>query len=443
MSQLSPAGVQPVFDRGHLWQYNSGHWINLIDVDIRRKIIFDGLTNGEQPTQSTIDAVEKYVRDLTARIGYFDDAPRRLLVFRDITMDISARGVRLREHNPDDRAQWAFDFPCPIDADLHEWVSPDDVVYIGPPTRDFGRYLRTTFDDDAAKIRLIGEWCGTTLVGSITKFALALLLLGTGENGKSVLIKILRALFERAGIAVIPPSAIDDRFGALPLIYSLINLVDDLAAEELLKGGKLKAAISGGVINTEIKNGPIVTFKPRAGHCFAANNKPKTRDVSHGFFRRFAVVEFTKTFNPAVADKVLAERIVANELPAVAWWAIQHAITVQRRGRIELPTAVQKATARWRTESDPVEQWLTERCEIGLTNKRDFTLASAAYDHFALWVQQRNHQALSDRAFYDRLKVLVDSAHGRRGSLYALRVLPLQEVVNDFRTELSDRGETP
>jgi putative DNA primase/helicase len=189
------------------------------------------------------------------------------------------------------------------------------------------------------------------------------------------------------------------------------------------------------VINTEIKNGPHFTFRPRAGHAFATNVKPRTRDVSHGFFRRFGVVEFSRTFDPTIADIGLADRIIANELPGIAWWAIQHAVEVQRRGRIEIPTVVKAATASWRTDCDPVEQWLRERCEIGLTDPRDFTLASAAYDQYALWAQQRNHRALSDRTFYDRLKRLVDSRHGRRGSLYALRVLPLQDVVGEVRAE--------
>src|SRR5262249_41354018 len=124
--------------------------------------------------------------------GFFADAPPGL-VFTNGFLSVSAESARLMPHSPEHRGTVGLSMPYDTTAQ----------------PRRFEGFLREVFkpdtkDDADAKIELIQQFVGACLVGVATQFQAALVLVGSGANGKSVLIKIVQALFPPGSITAIP-----------------------------------------------------------------------------------------------------------------------------------------------------------------------------------------------------------------------------------------------
>ncbi len=425
---LDSVGVENlIYDRAQFYYYYNGVCRPLpLDALKRHVQTLDGVkVRGDDEdehlrlTSYRVTGIVEAIRVESASPGFFDGARQGVIVFDDLTLEVDARGLLLREHRREDRALWNFPFACPIEAPHGHWLDPNQLNYVGVKTPTFDLYLTTTLDGEQRQF--LAEWTGLTLVGRITLFALAVILYGGGSNGKSVFIATLRALFNAAGVSVIPPSELDARFGAVTLTDAVINLVDELPATELLAAGKLKAAISGGIINAERKHGPAFAFRPRAGHCFAANKLPATRDASDGFFRRFAVVVFNRKFTGASADLKLIDRILP-ELPGIAWWAIRNAVVALRRGVLNVPNSVRLATDEWRDESDQVKQFLEDQL---VPASEPITLGTLVYGRYMMWAPFNGHRVMAAPTFGRRLHELgVARRRTSHGILYAVTLRP-------------------
>jgi P4 family phage/plasmid primase-like protien len=441
-----------VYDREEFRWWNDNYWQRVTRDEMKQRV--SGLNDvsvskrrkgpGRKPTKlalgsSKISGVVEAIRFAVAKPGFFDNSRVGCVAFRDVTVDVSSIGLRPRDHDKNDRLQWAFSEVAPIqdtgDTDDDGWIPiesiPEDDEPIAP---EFAKYLRSTFDDKD-KAKLLGEWIGLTLIREITKFGQALMLLGVGSNGKSVLISVLRELFRPAGMTVVTPSMMAERFGPAELAGATVNLVDEMPADELLAVGTLKAAITGGEIKAERKNRDPFQFRPFAGHVFAMNQLPSVRDSSEGFFRRFPILEFNKKFSmdTGTADPHLLRKILAHDMIGIIWWSLCQAVFALRNGKLIKPTTVQAATAFWRGDSDPITLFLTERCERidGPTY-----LASGIYTVYKKWAEERGHRPVSETRFGRRVRELgIPFKRCSRGVLYAVRPLKSEEIAAEMFEE--------
>ena len=217
------------------------------------------------------------------------------------------------------------------------------------------------YEDTLPLMRLLQEFVGSCLLGLATKYAKSLVNTGEGENGKSVLLDIINAVFPAGSYTSVEPQLWGKEYNRAQLAGVRINLVPELPKAEILATSNYKQIITGDITSARNPYGKPFTFRPVAGHLFLTNALPAVTDHSHGFWRRQAVLEWRHKFKGKDTEAGLTDYIIADELPGVVAWAIAGAVRVMNRGRYDVPEASKKAVETWKQDSNSVALWIDTR----------------------------------------------------------------------------------
>src|SRR5439155_3534731 len=224
-----------------------------------------------------------------------------------------------------------------------------------------------------------------------------------GANGKSTLLHVVRTLFPPAAVQAIKPQLWGNVFHLAELAGCRLNVVNELPDADIAAGEAFKAVVSGDPVNAARKRRDPFTFVPQAGHLFACNELPGTRDQTGGFWRRWGVLTFERTFLPAEQDPGLRARLVRTELPGIAARVLAAAGRLSQRGRFVLPPSAHAAKARWQWESDQVRQFVEDRVPDLLRRGQGRVSAQTLYEAFSVWSRQNGHAGMTSTTFGRRV----------------------------------------
>ena len=143
----------------------------------------------------------------------------------------------------------------------------------------------------------------------------AVMLVGSGSNGKSTYLKFLKDLLGRENVASVSLQDLADegkRFAVAQLHHKLANIYADLPAKALKSTGRFKVLTGEDPVTADRKFKEPITFVNYAKLIFSANELPKVRDVTEAFWRRWLVVEFPNKFplNPRFYEETFTEEEV-------------------------------------------------------------------------------------------------------------------------------------
>jgi putative DNA primase/helicase len=271
----------------------------------------------------------------------------------------------------------------------------------------FIKFLQEIFagDVDAGdKARALLEMMGYTLTCH-ARFERFALLVGSGANGKSVVLEVIRLLVGRENVSAVQPSQFGNRFQRAHLHLKLANLVTEIAEGSEIADAELKAIVSGELTTVEHKNKDPFSFRPYATCWFGTNHMPHTRDFSEALFRRALVIPFNNTFKAGVnADTTLKSKLAA-EMQGILNMALQAYGEALKRGSFTEPESCLTAKKEWRTEADQVAQFIEEMCilEAGAVIS-----SSEIYSEYEGWTKSAGiNRKLNRQNFTKRL-----SRHG-------------------------------
>ena len=134
----------------------------------------------------------------------------------------------------------------------------------------------------------------------------AFILTGSGSNGKSTFLNMLRTMLGRRNVSVLDLKKLNDRFSTVMLFGKLANIGDDISEEFITDSADFKKIVTGEPIDAEQKGQPKFEFEPYVKLLFSANNIPrigKGRD-SNAILRRLIIVPFNARFSPNDPDFV-------------------------------------------------------------------------------------------------------------------------------------------
>jgi putative DNA primase/helicase len=129
-----------------------------------------------------------------------------------------------------------------------------------------------------------------------TKAQKAVILLGEGSNGKGIFLEALQHLMGEENYSVLRLNQINDRFSTGLLVWKLANISTEESIGPLEDSAIFKALVAGEPISVDIKHKQPVMAKIFSRLILATNALPKTMDTSFGFFRRFSIFRFPRTF---------------------------------------------------------------------------------------------------------------------------------------------------
>jgi len=266
-------------------------------------------------------------------------------------------GVNVVPFAPTHRAQVALPYPYDPEAEY-------------PRFEQFLREIFAPDEDGDKKGWLLQELTGAALLGFATRYETAAFLTGSGANGKSSVIKIIRALFPEGSVVAIAPHDFENEYYRARLAGdsdrgtppARLNIVAETPEDEMVSAHHFKQIVSGDLTSGRHPAGRPFDFVPIAAHWFVCQELPPTRDQSHGFWRKVKVIDFNRTFDEAEQDKYLVEYILENELPGIAAWAVEGARRLCARGKFIEVASVEATKKAWREDGDAVLRFIRECC---------------------------------------------------------------------------------
>jgi len=198
-----------------------------------------------------------------------------------------------------------------------------------------------------------------------TSIQKAVLLLGEGANGKSVWLNLMLNYLGRENVSTLSLHRIEaDKFAAARLVGKLCNTGSDLPTVALAGTSMFKALTGGDTITAERKFETSFEFRPFARLLFSANSAPRSDDATHGFFRRWLVIPFNRTFDESDPDTVPRAVLDARlsqpgELSGLLNRALDALPTI-RKGRFTESASTRAALEEFRRTTDPLAVWLDQ-----------------------------------------------------------------------------------
>lgn len=255
--------------------------------------------------------------------------------------------------------------------------------------------------------RLVRQWFGYCLTSS-TDQQKFMVLVGEGANGKSTLVGGLLAVIGQANASHV---ALEKFSGAFDLGYSLgklVNVPDDMSEIDKASEGVLKSYTSGGAMDFNQKNRPILSARPTAKLMFSTNTVPRFTDRSSGLWRRLLLVPL----NVVIAEE---ERVKGMDKPTY-WdsigetagmlnWALTGLKSLKDAKGFSVPASVADAVAEHQIESNPTRIFLQEHLQVTKGATYGPPIASHdSYIRYHAWMKDMGHAPLGHIQFSKELR---------------------------------------
>ena len=262
----------------------------------------------------------------------------------------------------------------------------------------FDRYLETTLEPEI--IPLVEEVIGYCLIPD-TRFEKAVMCVGDGGNGKSVLLDTITALLGNENTSTVALQDLEEnRFRVAQLYGKLTNIFADLDARALNSSSVFKTLVTGDRITAERKFAQPFSFRPYARLIFSANSLPPSRDRTHAFYRRWLVIPFERNFNGKDADKNLRAKL-REELPGILNRALSGLRRLFSNEGFSEPPAVKTAIEEYERENDSVASFVAECVLIDANGTIE---KKTLYSKYRLWCEAQGLRPITQKQLKPSLK---------------------------------------
>ncbi|WMM14422.1 DNA primase family protein [Staphylococcus saprophyticus] len=206
------------------------------------------------------------------------------------------------------------------------------------------------------------------------------LFVGSGGNGKSLLLRMMQALVGNENTSSVSLQALTEQFNVSSLHHKLLNAGDDIPLKSVDDASNFKKLSTGEPVLAAYKGQDVFAFSNYAKLVFSANGIPRWYENSNGVFDRLIIVPFnarirgTSKEDPHLPDKVTTEE-AKSYLFNIALQGLQK---VLKNNGIFLPTVVQDEMEEFRKSNDPLAAFLDD---FDLDGKR----ISDAYEEYREW----------------------------------------------------------
>lgn len=384
LTGLTEETWKPIGHQGALYVLNPDTCIwERMPVEVLSRLVaeeHDGKENCER--SSDYRAVAEHATSLAKDDSYFIDGPTGLACPGGF-YQIVGNQIELVPLTPDHRQRVMVSF------------NPETV-----PIPEFERFLHDTFKsehegEEQQQINLLQEIAGGIMLGIIHKYQVAILFYEPfGRAGKGTLEKQFRALVPKEFVSAISPFKWHHDYHVATLAGKRLNVVGELPENEPIPASDLKSVLGGDLITGRHPTHRPIAFTNEATHLFMSNHFITTKDQSEAFFARWKIVEFpnSRLRSGLPLDENLAQRIIDNELPGIAYWALEGAARLLKNGKFSGSTAHDRLMAKWRRTTNTLEEFIHECCDLSQdgTYKR-----SELYRDYVEWCSENRRKPFS------------------------------------------------
>lgn len=311
-----------------------------------------------------------------------------LINLQNGTFEISPQGTKIRPFDRSDfiTYQLPFEYNPQAKAPLFE------------------TYLKRVLPDQERQ-KVLAEYLGYVFIkhgSNALKEEKALVLYGTGANGKSVFFEIVNALLGVENVSSFSLQSLTNENGYFraKLANRLLNYASEINGN--LEASIFKQLVSGEPVEARLPYGQPFILKQYAKLIFNCNELPKDVEHTNAYFRRFLIIPFDVTIPPQEQDKNLHTKIIEKELSGVFNWVLQGLNRLLEQKKFSDCEAAQQAVEQYRIESDSVQMFLSEYgYHISTTKGTPLKNMFADYKSYCI---ENGFKTCSVRTFSDRLR---------------------------------------
>lgn len=263
------------------------------------------------------------------------------------------------------------------------------------------------------------EFGGYALSGDECKYQKALVLEGTGANGKSTFIDLLKAVAGRGSYQTLSFSEINSIDRRASLDGALFNITEE-TPNRFMDTTAFKALVGGAELNVRKLYKDSYPLRNRAKLIFSCNELPSTSDASKGFFRRFLLCPFSQSFEGTRVDVNLLDRML-KELPGVFNLMIAAYQELKKRGRFAKQLEKDEDLMEYEELADSMLCWFKSEVKLEDPESAKFSTVKDLYRSYAVFSEESGidrRKILEKPAFDKRLRRMVPDYQGRAGLAY-------------------------
>lgn len=340
---------------GTTYAYEGGIWVQWDEryAQRLRAIIQEACASlGVEPKTALLNAAKAYFMDrpeLTKVNVEFD--AHNLLIADDMALDPAT--MALIPHSPDHYALFKVAARIEGDRTIGAWLA----------------FLGAAFSDTAdgeQVILTLQEWFGTVFIRTRARaLKKGLVIVGPSRTGKTQISQVLRGTLGPKHVCGAPMRDLEGRFGSEPFLGKRGWVADDAIGEgEFLDADVYKKVVTGETYSVQRKGGQNIDVSFGFPVALTANSVPRVKDQSEAVYNRTLVLRMTQVRDedepePAGYDSI-AEKIIAEDLTGILWWAIEGWKRLQARGRFQPPTVMVEASRAFQDDNNPVGAWLKQ-----------------------------------------------------------------------------------
>jgi putative DNA primase/helicase len=394
-----------------------------------------GSMNYGQNVSKELKAQARARREWEVESDTFGLSPGLIAVENGVVFLQAAAGgagdAALRELEPEDYALTRLPVTYDPDATYAEWED----------------YVEEWAEDGMADA--LQEYVGYCLHTGSMPIHRALLLVGSGANGKGTFLSVVRALLGEANTTSIGLQTLANEKDAVADFYgSLANIDDDLSSRKLGSGlGMFKKLVAGDRVRGRRLYEDGFEYQATGKHLYAANQVPQVDvdDEDEAFWRRWLLVEFPNHYPKQQREPNLGDRLTEPEtLSGVLNWAIDGWARLLEQGHFtnEEEYAHDKRR-RWQKWGDSVDEFISECVENDPDADRLTT--GEAYQRYKAWCEAQGEDAVSQRKLTSKLKAenvgYKDSLQVPKGDGKVTRGYDALGLSDDVPTVSTDASE--
>ena len=318
----------------------------------------------------------RYLEDIPITEDVFD-ADHWLANYLNGTVDLKTG--ELRAHRKEDLITKICPVTFDADARCEHWDA----------------FLDTVTDGDKELRLFLQRAAGYSLCGDYSDEVL-FFIYGPAATGKTTFKDALKAMMgSYAATADISTflksrgSSQRPRNDLARLARTRMVITDDVDEGSKLATGLVKLYTGGDTMTARFLFKEHFEFKSRGKLWIVANYPPKVSAEDGAIWRRILRIPFLHEIPEERQDRDLKRVLCDPKIsgPAIAAWAVEGCLMWQSDG-LAVPEAVKQSTAEYRSEMNPVNDFIDQRCEINLYNPEFQESSADLWDAYQRWAEE-------------------------------------------------------
>ena len=278
----------------------------------------------------------------------------------------------------------------------------------------FRQFLNEVCPDEDDQMALV-EFMGYCLMHH-HRYHTFIVLVGSGENGKSKLLGALKAMLGVKNVTGISLQHLaHDRFMAARLVDKLANICPDIPDQPIKYTGIIKALTGEDLITVQHKHQKSFELENHAKLLFSANQIPAVGDTTDAWFRRVRIIEFPNSFKVGnkKRDPDIGEKL-ATELQGIFNLAVEGWQRMEKQGGLTGARSTEENRQDYLKRSNPMQYFIHRYCR---PDPEARATVAAVYDCYRRVSISLGKVPITKSWFSIRLLEMVDYVEARQAKI--------------------------